>query len=133
MSINHVTSDLVSRLRNAYRARKEKIEMQGSKTAVNVVAILKNEGYISGFSIKKTNKISCPILTISLKYNSGIPAISEIEVISKPGKRVYSKINSLPAVFDGLGTLILSTSKGIISDSSARVGSLGGELLIKVF
>ena len=99
---------------------------------MNILEILKNEGYIKDYFIEKTenNKTS---LKISLKYYEGDPVIKEIKRISKPGRRVYSRATSIPKVMNGLGLAILSTPKGVMSDAEARKNNVGGEIICKVF
>ena len=98
----------------------------------DILAILKNEGYIKDFLIEKSenNKTS---LKVSLKYFEGDPVIKEIKRISKPGRRVYSRATSIPRVMNGLGLAILSTPKGVMSDADARKNNVGGEVICKVF
>ena len=98
----------------------------------NILEILKTEGYIKDFFIEKTenNKTS---LKVSLKYYEGDPVIKEIKRISKPGRRVYSRANSIPRVMNGLGLAILSTPKGVMTDSEAKKKNIGGEIICKVF
>ena len=98
----------------------------------NILEILKKEGYIKDFFIEKTenNKIS---LKINLKYYEGYPVIKEIKRISKPGRRVYSRATSIPKVMNGLGLAILSTPKGVMSDTEARKNNVGGEIICRVF
>ena len=108
------------------------IQMPSSKFRKNILEILKKEGYIRDYFIEKTenNKIN---LNISLKYYEGYPVIKEIKRISKPGRRVYSRATSIPKVMNGLGLAILSTPKGVMSDTEARKLNLGGEIICRIF
>ena len=108
------------------------VDIPSSNFRQNILKILKNEGYIKDYYIEKTenNKIK---LKINLKYYEGFPVIKEIKRISKPGRRVYSRANSIPKVMNGLGLAILSTPKGVMSDTDARKNNLGGEIICRVF
>lgn len=133
MSINSLSSDLASRIRNAYNAKKETIEVPNSKNSKMILTVLKNEGYILNFSLNDLGNAKKNSINVNLKYKNQVPAISLIRVVSKPGKRVYSNIESLPFYHEGMGIYILSTSKGIMSDFDARKSCIGGEILISVF
>ena len=131
MSLSDPIGDMLARIKNAQMRSQKKVELPSSKFKCKIAEVLKDEGFIINF---ETNEISDkPILTIELKYNLGNPVINTIERVSKPGRRVYSKIKDLQRHFDGLGIYILSTSKGVLSDSEARVESVGGEILCKIF
>ena len=132
MYFNHSVSDLVARVKNGYLASKDFITSPTSRMRVEILDILKNEGYILGYT-KFNNDNQIEQLSINLKYHSGQPVVSEIFVVSKPGRRVYSSADKIPVIKNGLGTLLLSTSKGILSDSDARKDNIGGELLLKIF
>ena len=108
------------------------IEIPSSTFRKNILKILKDEGYIKDFYIEKTvnNKTN---LKINLKYYEGDPVIKEIKRISKPGRRVYSRANSIPRVMNGLGLAILSTSKGVMSDTEAKKNNVGGEIICRIF
>jgi small subunit ribosomal protein S8 len=100
----------------------------------NVLEVLKREGYIRGFSKSDSEQtVNASELSIELKYYEGEPVIREIKRVSKPGRRVYSKINDLPRVFNGLGISIISTPQGVMSDNEARAANVGGEVLCQVF
>ena len=118
--------DLLARIRNAQQARKATVQSPASKIRANVLEVLQREGYIRGYS-------RVAELTIELKYVDGEPVIREITRVSKPGRRVYSRISDLPRVYNGLGISILSTPKGVMSDNEARAANLGGEVLCRVF
>ena len=110
----------------------ETIDIPSSNFRRNILEILKNEGFIKGYYIEKlkNNKIN---LKINLKYYEGDPVIKEIKRISKPGRRVYSRATSIPRVMNGLGLAILSTPKGVMTDTEARKNNLGGEIICRIF
>ncbi len=113
-------------------AKKESVISRSSKLKESLLLILKEEGYVLNYS-KMKNEEGFNVLNINLRYSSGIPAVSEIKVISKPGRKVYSDKKSIPVIKNGLGIVILSTHKGLMSDYEAKSNGLGGELLLKVF
>ena len=131
MSVNHSVSDLVARLRNGYLSKKPVIKINYSKLQEGILEILKNEGFILGFA--KVEEGSKKHFNVSLSFVNNRAAINEISVISKPGKRIYSTYNDIPVINNGLGMVILSSSRGIITDYQARDHKIGGELLIKIF
>ena len=132
MSMSDTLGDMLTRIRNGQSTKMQIIDAPASRFRKNVLEVLKREGYIRNFSeIEKKPGIN--FFEIELKYFEGRPVISEIKRVSKPGRRVYSKIKDLQRNFDGLGIYILSTSKGVLSDSEARVESVGGEILCKIF
>ncbi len=131
MSFNHSVSDLVSRLRNGYLSKKDTIVVPCSKIRSDILLLLKNEGFILGYSKSKAGAFD--YFNVSLSYSNFNPSISEISVVSKPGRRVYSSYNDLPIVKNGLGMTIISSSKGVITDHKAREVKVGGEVLIKIF
>jgi len=124
--------DLLTRIRNGQRARKGSVIAPASRLRSNVLDVLKREGFIRDYS---QAEISTGIneLKIELKYHEGDPVIREISRVSKPGRRVYSKIKDLPRVYNGLGISILSTPRGVMSDAEAREQNVGGEVLCQVF
>jgi small subunit ribosomal protein S8 len=124
--------DLLTRIRNAQGSRHASCVSPASKLRANVLEVLKREGYIRGFSAEELRP-GVSQLRIELKYNEGEPVIKEIHRVSKPGRRVYSKIQELPRVYAGLGVSILSTPRGVLSDAEARAANVGGEVLCRVF
>lgn len=132
MSMTDPVGDLLTRIRNGQRASKSSITAPASKLRESVLRVLEREGYIRGFS-RSTVREGIDELTIELKYNEGEPVINKIERVSKPGRRVYAKINDLQKVYNGLGISILSTPRGVMSDSEAREANVGGEVLCQVF
>jgi len=131
MAMNHAVSELVCLLRNGQLAKKNKIVTNYSKMKQSILEILQKEGYIKSFNIIKVD--SFDRIEIELAYFNGQPVIKEISVISKPGQRQYAGINEIPAVFNGLGMVILSTPKGILCDYDAKNAKVGGELLLRIF
>ena len=131
MSLSDPIGDMLSRLRNSQKRNHKKIELPSSKFKTKIAEILKSEGYIIDYEIKSENKKNN--LHISLKYNSGNPVISSIERISKPGRRIFSRADSLPKVNNGLGIAIISAPKGVMTDIDARKQKVGGEVICKVF
>ena len=125
-------SDMITTIRNGLLLSKEFVWTPSSKLKLNVLKVLQEEGYITSF---KENKIKKEIkeIQIILSYINGKPSIKLITRISKPGRRVYSKLKNLPSYFKGYGVTIVSTSKGIMTDKKARISNLSGEILCQVF
>ncbi len=124
--------DMLTRIRNGQLARKSSVTAPASRLRANVLEVLKREGYIRGYSQAQA-RAGVDELTIELKYHEGQPVIRQIARVSKPGRRVYSKIKDLPKVSNGLGISILSTPRGVMSDAEARAANVGGEVLCQVF
>ncbi len=125
-------SDLLTRIRNAVMVSKSNIEIPHSKFKFQLVNLLKDEGYVS--DVKISGEGTGKSINIELKYSEeGIPVISGMNRLSKPGNRVYSSFDNLPRNNGGLGTVIVSTSRGLLSDSEARKRKLGGELICEVW
>jgi small subunit ribosomal protein S8 len=121
-------ADMLTRIRNAYKARFEKVEMPSSKMKVSILQTLKNEGYIKNYKVTAEGHKS--LLQVSLKYDARKqPAVSELRRLSKPGRRIYVAKDEIPQIKSGLGLAILSTSKGIVTDKQARTEGIGGELI----
>ncbi len=131
MSVSDPIADTLTVVRNALRAQKETVDFPASKLLARVVEILKNDGYIEDFRLLKDNKQG--IIKVYLKYENNKPSIIGLRRISRPGLRVYSDNVKIPRVLNGLGTAILSTSKGVISDREARKLKIGGEVLCFVW
>lgn len=131
MAMNHAVSELVTCLKNGQLARKERVIISSSKIKIAILEILKREGYIKEFEVFDNG--SFEEIEIHLGYNGISPVIKEIKVLSKPGKRWYSGVEDVPVVHNGLGTVILSTPKGVLSDVEAKTLNVGGELLLKIF
>ena len=132
MAISDPLGDMLTRIRNAQMRRKSKVSTPASKLREHVLEVLQSEGYIRGYTVTERENGRSEI-DIELKYFDGEPAIKKIERISKPGRRVYSSVATLPRVANGLGVSILSTSQGVMSDHVARERNLGGEILCQVF
>ena len=132
MSLSDPLGDMLTRIRNAQRARHSMCMSPASQLRANVLGVLKREGFIRGYSAEELRP-GVARLKIELKYNEGEPVIKEITRVSRPGRRVYSKIKELPRVYAGLGISILSTPRGVMSDSEARAANVGGEILRRVF
>ena len=132
MTLTDPIGDMFSRIRNGQMRLLNSIDIPSSNFRKNILKILKEEGYIKDYYIEKSenNKIN---LKINLKYYEGDPVIKEIKRISKPGRRVYSRANSIPKVMNGLGLAILSTPKGVMTDANAKKNNVGGEIICKVF
>ena len=123
-------ADMNTRIRNGQKANKTIIKAIFSNLNANVCNVLKKEGYIEDYEVLGDKKKD---LSITLKYFKGTPLINKIEKITKQGCRVYSQVNEIPKTIGGLGTTILSTSKGVMTDADARSQNIGGEVLISVF
>ena len=132
MSFTDPIADMISRIRNAQMRALNTVSIPNSKFRARILDVLKEEGYISNYKIlsEKTNKGS---LIVDLKYNNGSPVITEIKRVSKPGRRVYTRADSISKIKGGLGIAIVSTSMGIMSDNDARSKNIGGEVICKVF
>ena len=131
MSMSDPISDMLTRIRNAQLAEKVTVVMPSSKLKVAIAAVLKDEGYVDGFSVIKGDGGKAT-LEIGLKYYSGRPVIEKIQRISRPGLRIYKGSNDIPKVMNGLGIAIVSTSKGLMTDRKARANGIGGEVLCVV-
>lgn len=131
MSLSDPIGDMIARIKNAQIRNHKKVQLPSSKFKVKIAEVLKSEGYIIDYKVsQESNK---PYLEISLKYNSGNPVISSIQRVSKPGRRIFSRAESLPKINNGLGIAIISTPKGVMSDIDARKQKVGGEIICKVF
>ena len=131
MSLSDPIGDMIARIKNAQLRNHKKVQLPTSNFKIKIAEVLKNEGYIIDYKVsQETNK---PYLEISLKYNSGNPVISSIQRVSKPGRRIFSRAESLPKINNGLGVAIISTPKGVMTDIDARKQKIGGEIICKVF
>ena len=132
MTLADPIGDMLTRIRNGQMRSLNKIEIPFSNFRLKILEVLKKEGYIVNFNIDDgKNKIKS--ILVDLKYYEGQPVIKEIKRISKPGRRVYSRADSIPRVLNGLGLAILSTSKGVMSDTEAVKNNLGGEIICRIF
>ncbi|MGQ0457867.1 MAG: 30S ribosomal protein S8 [Hyphomicrobium sp.] len=132
MAVNDPIGDMLTRIRNAQMRRRPKVATPASSLRARVLDVLQDEGYIRGYT-RVEMKNEPAQFEIELKYYNGQPAIKEIERISKPGRRVYSPVKDIPTVANGLGVAILSTPKGVMSDSKAREANVGGEVICSIF
>jgi len=131
MAMTDPLGDMLTRIRNGQQARKDSILTPASKLRAHVLDVLKREGYIRGYSEEEL--AGQKGLRIELKYFEGQPAIQHLARVSKPGRRVYSGSQELPRIRNGLGTVIVSTPRGVLSDAEAREQNVGGEVLAEVF
>ena len=132
MAMSDPLGDMLTRIRNGQSARKSVVSSPSSRFRTNVLEVLKREGYIRNYSSVDVRP-GIRELQIELNYHAGQPVISEIQRVSRPGRRVYYGIRDLPRVYNGLGIAILSTPRGVLSDSEARTANVGGEVLCHVF
>jgi small subunit ribosomal protein S8 len=130
--MNDPLGDMLTRIRNAQMRRRGKVSSPGSRLRARVLDVLQQEGYIRGYSTTEYGNGRTEF-EIELKYYDGEPVIRSIERVSKPGRRVYASIDTMPRVADGLGTIIISTPKGVMADHQARESNVGGEVLCKIF
>jgi small subunit ribosomal protein S8 len=132
MAMSDPIGDMLTRIRNGQRARKSAITAPASKMRARVLDVLEREGFIRGYDHFEVRP-GINQVRVELKYHEGEPVIREINRVSRPGRRVYSKIADLPKVYNGLGISIISTPRGVLSDAEAREANVGGEILCRVF
>ena len=132
MSLVDPIGDMITRIRNGQMRQMPIVDIPASVYREKILYILKKEGFISDYKIIKKDK-NKNIIEVNLKYNEGFPVIREIKRISKPGRRIYASAKSIPKIQNGLGISIVSTSKGVMSDTEARKQNIGGELICRVF
>ncbi|MBV8684514.1 MAG: 30S ribosomal protein S8 [Caulobacteraceae bacterium] len=130
--VNDPLGDMIARIRNAAQRKRSKVLTPASRMRERVLDVLLSEGYIRGFTLVQEPG-AFPQFEVELKYFDGQPVIAEISRVSKPGRRVYSSIGDLKPVKNGLGISILSTPKGVMSDTAARSANVGGEVLCQVY
>ena len=131
MSLSDPIADMLTRIRNGLRIKSRHVNIRGSKVCMAIASVLKSEGYIEDFD--KVEEGVQGLLRVTLKYDqAGTSAIEEIKRVSKPGRRVYSPVEDLPVVMNGMGIAIVSTSKGMMSDKSCRQAKMGGEIICTV-
>ena len=132
MTLMDPIGDMFTRIRNGQLRKLHNVEMPSSNFRLKILEVLKNEGFILSYHIEKkdNNKIS---LVVDLKYYEGTPVIKEIKRVSKPGRRVFSRADSIPRIQNGLGLAIISTNKGVMSDIEAKKNNVGGEIICRVF
>jgi len=132
MSFTDPIADMITRIRNAQLRALNTVSIPNSKFRASILEVLKVEGYISDYKLSSKEKNN-NFLLVDLKYSNGSPVIKEISRVSKPGRRIYTKAESIPKIQNGLGIAIVSTSKGIMTDNDARLKKIGGEIICKVF
>ncbi len=132
MSVSDPVGDMLTRIRNAQMRKKTSVMTPASTLRGRVLDVLKSEGFIRGYSETKFENGTMEF-TIELKYSDSEPAIREIQRVSRPGRRVYSSVKTIPSVANGLGVSILSTPKGVMADHEAKANNVGGEVLCRVF
>ena len=132
MTFADPVGDMITRIRNAQMRLLNNVRMPSSKFREKILDVLKQEGYIADYKLlsDSNNKGN---LSVDLKYNNGLPVIKEIKRVSKPGRRIYVRADSIPRIQNGLGLAIVSTSKGIMSDNDAKNQNVGGEIICRVF
>jgi small subunit ribosomal protein S8 len=131
MAVTDPIADFLTRIRNASKARKIKVEIPSSKMKAGLADILKKNGYIYDYKIDEDSKQN--VISVLLKYSDGEPAINGLKRISKPGLRIYKKSDELPRVLNGLGTAVISTSKGLLTEKEARRQDAGGEVVCYIW
>ncbi len=131
MLITDPIGDMLTRIKNALTAKKEQVVIPHSKLKEAIALILEENNYIQGYEVEEKKPQSN--LVVTLRYVQGLPAISGIERVSKPGRRLYAKTKQIPVTLNGYGLTVVSTSKGILTDNEARKKNVGGELLCKVW
>ena len=132
MSFTDPISDKITRIRNAQLRTLNTVLIPNSKLRAKILDVLKEEGYISDYK-PSTDEKNTKTLLVNLKYNNGVPVIKEISRVSKPGRRIYTKADSIKKIQNGLGLAIVSTSMGIMSDNDARNKNVGGEIICRIF
>ena len=132
MSFPDPIGDMITRIRNAQLRTLSNVKIPSSKFRTKILDVLKQEGYISNYKFLSDTK-NKGILLVDLKYYNGLPVIKEIKRVSRPGRRVYARADSISKIQNGLGLAIVSTSIGIMSDSDARMKNVGGEIICRVF
>ena len=132
MSMTDPIANMLAAIKNAQQVLKPHTVVPASKARKAVLKVLNDEGYINGFSDAK-NEDGHPVIKIELKYYEGRGVINKVKKISTPGRRVYARVGKFPKVYNGLGIIVVSTSKGVMSDFEARQQNIGGELLCSVF
>ena len=132
MTLVDPIGDMITRIRNAQLRTLYNVKVPSSKYRAKVLEVLKQEGYISNYKLLPDSKNKSS-LVVDLKYYKGLPVIKEIKRVSRPGRRVYARADSIPKIQNGLGLAIVSTSMGIMSDSDARMKNVGGEIICRVF
>ncbi len=131
MTVTDPIADALTRIRNANQVNHSNVTIPASKLKVELIKLLKEEGYIENYELKEENGFK--VIDVTLKYFNKKPVITNLKRVSTPGLRTYSKAKNLPRVFDGMGIAVISTSKGLMTDKAARAQNLGGEILCYVW
>ena len=131
MSLSDPVADFLGRIRNAISAKHEKVDIPASRMKLEITKILKDEGYIQNFKVQEDSKQG--VIRIFLKYSDGVPVITGLKQVSRPGRRIYTPKQKLPKVIGGLGVAIVSTSKGIMTSDQSLQNGVGGEVLCEVW
>ncbi|HEY6906422.1 MAG TPA: 30S ribosomal protein S8 [Ignavibacteriaceae bacterium] len=131
MAVTDPIADFLTRIRNASKARKPRVDIPSSNMKKSLAEILKAQNFIKDYSIVEDNKQN--VLRVELKYTNGSPAISGLKRISKPGLRIYKRSDDLPRVLNGLGVAVISTPKGLLTDKDAKTQSVGGEIVCYIW
>lgn len=131
MAVTDPIADFLTRIRNASKARKPRVDIPASNMKKSLAEILKNQNFIKDYSVIEDKKQN--LIRVELKYSNGSPAISGLKRISKPGLRVYKNSSDLPRVLNGLGVAVISTPKGLLTDKDARTQSVGGEIVCYIW
>ena len=132
MTLADPIGDMITRIRNGQLRTLYNVKVPSSKYRAKILEVLKQEGYISNYKLLPDSKNKSS-LVVDLKYYNGLPVIKEIKRVSRPGRRIYARADSIPKIQNGLGMAIVSTSMGIMSDSDARMKNVGGEIICRVF
>lgn len=132
MSMSDPFGDMLARIRNGQMAGKKVVEVLYSKLHTSVCDVLRDQGFIRGYKVESRGN-NKNVIMVELKYEEGRGAIQEIGRVSKPGRRVYTNVKSMPRFYNGLGVLVVSTPKGVMTDGGARAANVGGEVLCQVF
>ena len=132
MTLADPIGDMITRIRNAQLRALYNVKIPSSKFRAKILEVSKQEGYISNYKLLSDTKNKSSLI-VDLKYYNGLPVIKEIKRVSKPGRRIYAKAESIPKIQNGLGLAIVSTSIGIMSDNDARIKNVGGEIICRVF
>lgn len=132
MSMNDPLGDMLTRIRNGQQAGKDIVECPFSKIQERVCEVLKDEGYIRGYKVEDQGN-NKKVLAVQLKYAEGRGVIRQIDRVSKPGRRIYTNVKTMPRFYNGLGILVVSTPQGVMADYKARAKNVGGEVLCQVF
>jgi small subunit ribosomal protein S8 len=130
MTMQDPVADMLTRIRNAQQVRNPNVSMPSSKLKLAIAKVLRDEGYVGGFSVSPGAK---PLLSIDLKYHKGRAVIESLDRVSRPGLRIYRDKDELPTIQGGLGIAVVSTCKGVMTDRAARKAGVGGEVLCTVF